>query len=1287
MRNALLYFVLLIIANPISLFSQERIEKNIEIHWANMRSHDSSQVTLRQLKFQTSIASAVYDGLKCYAFSIPLNEYQEIKVQTSDVTTKPFNGTSSKNSIQYNLRPSFPITVDYLYDRGQKSAQIKVEVFKLSLNQQINLLNSVRLIIDIIDSKQIGTSKGRTYANHSVLAQGDWYKIKLSKSGIYKVTGTELQGMGFSISNLDINHIRLYGNGGGMLPELNSVERYDDLFENAIEIKDLNNNGLFDANDYFLFYGTAPNTWTYNNQINAFTHKKHIYDDYAYYFVNVQIGQGKRIETDTNSYGTSNVFVNKFTDFAFHENDSLNLIKTGREWYGEQFDVITSYKFNFSFPNLVTESPILVRTDAIARSTYNSNMLLRVNGNEKILQFSAVNPHYLATYANEVLDTFYLKSSTYNISAQLVYTKPNSSAQAWLNFLEINAQRHLTMYGQQMTFRTPETVGAGNIAEYTLENANQNYEVWNISNPQEALKMVTTINNTTLKFTNSAENLKTFVAHIGEYYTAANVGAVSNQDLHSLSNIDYVILYHPSFKNQAIQLADFHRSNSNLTVYTTDAQTIYNEFSSGAKDVSGIRDFMKMLYDKAAGDVSKMPKYLLFFGDASYDFKDRIANNTNMLLTYESSNSLSPTISYSTDDFFGLLDDNEGTNSDGSIDIGLGRFPITTTSQANDILSKIFRYKSPNPKDQNSGNSCSNGSNNIEALADWRNVCCFIGDDEDGNLHTSQADYLANYVGVNYPDYNIDKIFLDAYTQVTTPGGQRYPEVNTAINQRVERGALVINYTGHGGEEGLSHESIVEVKDINGWSNYNSLPLFITATCEFSRYDDPGRISAGEYVLLNPNGGGIALLTTSRVTYSSTNFILSKVVYQNLFEKQNGEYPSLGDVLRISKIGAGSVSANKNFILLGDPALKIAYPYDEVFTSAIVDDETGLAIDTIKALQRIRISGEIQHGGQLVNTFNGIIYPTIFDKSRTYSTLGNDVESPVYQFQLQKNILYKGKSKVENGKFEFTFVVPKDIAYNYGFGKISYYATNDTTDANGYHDTINIGGSYVLANEDNKGPEIELFINDTFFVNGGITDENPKLLAFVFDEHGINTIGNGIGHDLTAVLDENSSQPIVLNDYYEAELDNFQKGIIRYPFFSLAEGNHVLTLKVWDVYNNSSEAKIDFLVSSSQEMALDNLLNAPNPFYDVTSIVFEHNQSCDILDVQVFIYNTSGQLVRKLTAQVNSSGYRVGPGQLVWDGRGEGGDNLAQGIYVYQLHIANCDGTYQEKTSKMVLMK
>ncbi len=1283
--NILIIFILTIN----QLYSQNIVNKHIELNWSISTFTVSDNNQRMELSFDDAIASNFYIGLPAFHYQLTIDSPFQIETHIKNAVYQEISDSlQSYIPSLRNIDTTVKVRNHIGSSMGKYFADVYIETFRKHNNKLERLVQFDLLIekVSTSSTKRIPT-KGKTYADHSILEKGQWYKVRIHRDGIYKVSASNLNSMGFSTSNIPLNQVKIFGNGGGMLPEYNGTYYPDDLLENAIDIHDLNQNGKFDGSDYFLFYGQGPNPWVFSKTNKRFNHTQHLYDNYAYYFITIDNnGGGKRISTEPTPSQSPNHFASNFTDYAYHDNDSLNLIKSGRTWFGEEFNILTNFNFSFSFPNIDSQSKVYFRANSIARASATSNMYYTLNGKQLNASFAPYFNNYLAPYATASTDTITFKTSGSSISVNITYAKPNNSAMAWLNFFELNVIRNLTMVGGQMDFCNIESIGSGNITEFTLENADNNIRIWDISNPTEPFNLNYSLSGKTLKFKVTTDSLRNFCAHIGNYFSVDRVGAVTNQDLHALAAVDFVIIHPPKFKKEAEELADFHRNRDQMNVLTIDPSIIYNEFSSGATDVSAIRNFMRMLYDRAQGDPNLMPRYLLLFGDASYDYKNRIQNNTNIILTYESGNSLSPMTSYATDDYFGLLDDNEGINASGNLDVGIGRFPITTNEEARNMLDKIYRYTAE-PGLNTSGNiSCANGSGGISNLADWRNIVCFIGDDEDQNLHVSQADYLANYVRAEYPVYNVDKIFFDAYPQIITPGGQRYPDVKDAIRNRVEKGALVINYTGHGGEEGWAHESVLEVSDINSWSNANNLPTFITATCEFSRYDDPARTSAGELVLINPNGGGIALLTTSRVTIAAHNFSLSKVIYQNIFKKTNGRYPRLGDVIRTSKVGAGSIPNNKNFILLGDPALRLAYPEKNIVTTEILNNNQQ-STDTLKALSKITIKGEVQDGNLLMSDFNGYVYPTIYDKAQNYSTLGTDAESYPYTFTLQKNIIYKGKAQVKNGKFEFTFVVPKDISYQVGYGKISYYAQNGKIDANGYYDTINIGGSLLNADIDIDGPDINLYINDTNFIRGGITDENPSLLAFVFDEHGINTVGNGIGHDIVAVLDENSIAPIVLNDYYESNLNDFQRGKIRYPFSKLSLGEHSLSLKVWDVYNNSATAYTEFIVSDGEEMVLDHLLNAPNPFYDQTSFIFEHNQSCDIMNVEIEIYNSMGQLVRILKAEVSSTGYRVGPGQLSWNGTNNNGVRLASGLYVYRLKAQNSDGSWNEKTSKLVILR
>jgi hypothetical protein len=501
----------------------------------------------------------------------------------------------------------------------------------------------------------------------------------------------------------------------------------------------------------------------------------------------------------------------------------------------------------------------------------------------------------------------------------------------------------------------------------------------------------------------------------------------------------------------------------------------------------------------------------------------------------------------------------------------------------------------------------------------------------------------------------------------------------------MEKGALIMNYTGHGGANGLAHERVLRIDDVLSWENRDRLPLFMTATCEFSRFDEWEETSAGELVILNPDGGGIALLSTTRLVYSGPNHALNEAFYRYVFKKdENNRNYRLGDIIRLTKNSTSSGINKRNFTLLGDPGLELAYPRHKVRVEAINGTPVSESVDTLKALGKVTISGLMEdEQGNALEDFNGIVYPTVFDKSSTITTLQNDPE-PKMNFSLRNRVLYKGKASVTNGRFEFSFIVPKDISYHYGFGKLSFYADNGLEDANGSFHQVTIGGSADSAANDSQGPELEVFLNDENFVYGGMTDANPVLLAYVSDSNGINTLGNGIGHDLTAILDGNTNQTIVLNDFYESDTDSYKSGKILYTFKSLEAGPHNLKVKVWDVYNNSSEQTIEFIVNTGEDLVLDHVLNYPNPFTTHTQFFFEHNQPNADLDILVQVFTVSGKLVKTIDYQSPASGYRVGP--IDWDGRDDYGSRIGRGVYIYRVKVRTSLGQSAEKFEKLVIL-
>jgi len=1127
----------------------------------------------------------------------------------------------------------------------------------------------------------------RVYANNSVLATGSWYKIAVNNTGIHIITVEFLQQLGMNPAAVNPSRIRLFGNGGGMLPFLNSEFRHDDLAENAIFVSDGGTPGIFDGGDYVLFYGESPTEWSYDSGDQRFHHNLNLLSNYTYYFITPELsgaGTPKRIQTQPSSPLTATYTTSTFDDCKFHEVDNLNFIKSGRQWYGEVFDANLTQSFNFSFPNMVLSEPVYVKSNLIAHSF--SPSYFRLNyGNQLLVQQNvpAVGTAYTADYAAENTSTATFNATAGDFGLSLTYYPTTSTSIGYLNYLEVNARRNLVISSPQQLFFDKRSVGPSAVTAFNL-TANPLIKVWEVTDPTTVKQQQF---NSGTSFHIETDSLRKFMAFDGSsYFSPLPAGTIPNQNLHGLGKRDMIILTSVNFLSEAIRLAAFHTTKNNLNVEVVTPEQVYNEFSSGAHDLVGIRDFLKMFYDRAT-TVADQPKYLLLFGDGSYDNKGISASNTNFLPTYQSLNSISLVGSYVSDDFFGFLDDNEGDWDDGTpdlLDVGIGRFPVKNNTEATTVVNKIIDYSTPGTFTD--ATLCAEG--NTTSLGDWRNTICFVADDEDGDLHLDQSDGLANYLKANHPSYNLDKIFIDAYPQVSTPGGQRYPTANEAIDRRIDKGLLVMNYTGHGGETGWTGERILDNSMVQSWTNYRKLPLFITATCEFSRYDDPGRTSTGELVLINSEAGGIALMTTTRLVYAAQNAVLNAAMIHTLFDTINGEYQRLGDIYRVVKndffVMQGGINP-RNFALLGDPAIMIAYPKFDVVTTSINGNPVVAGADTLSALSKVTIAGEVRSNGQKLTNFNGIIYATVFDKQDTVSTLSNDPTSPARKFTLQKNILYKGKASIVNGDFTYTFIVPKDIAYKIGFGRLSYYAHNGNQDANGQYDSLLIGGSSTNPVTDNIGPTIKLYLNDDKFVFGGTTDENPKIYALVTDTNGINTVGNGIGHDVTATVDDNTDNLYVLNDYYEANLDSYQSGKLMYPLSDLSSGRHTLRLKVWDIYNNSSEAYTEFIVAESSTLALNHVLNYPNPFTTRTSFFFEHNRPCNTLDVQVQVYTVSGKLIKTINRSVTCEGYRVD--NLEWDGRDDFGDPIGRGVYVYRLKIRDSDGATAEKYEKLVVLK
>jgi Peptidase family C25 len=1116
-----------------------------------------------------------------------------------------------------------------------------------------------------------------TYKNASVLSSGNWYKIAVKEPGVYKVDIALLNKLGVNTSNLSSASIRLYGNGGGMLPEACNGFKTDDLTEDAIQMAD-GGDGNFNGNDYFLFFSPGPDLWLKDSVNLRFKHQKNLYSNQAFYFLTIG-GTGKRVQT-ANTILVPNTTVTSFSERYFHELDSVNFLSSGKDWYGEELSALPGHSTTqiFSVPILnITAQPATIVSNCIARSIGGSSRVsVNINGTP-VLQ------HDIAATGNSNFDLFARTSqlsATFNpaslLSLSYNFSPGGINAQGWIDWFEIFCRRSLTLTNKdQLLFRDWNSVASGNNAEFHLQNsAGQAVQVWDVTNIFMPLKMNATLNGNEISFVNDAASLHEYIAFSTSFLVPDVIGKIENQNLHNSSPADLIIIAHAPLLQQAQRLSLYHQQKDNLKTVVVSADQVFNEFASGIPDPSAIRDFVKMYYDKAAGDTTKRPKYLLLFGDASFDYKNHLKNNSNFVPAYENNLSLDPLSTYTSDDYFGFLEDNEDINSGlivNLLHIGIGRIPAQTPNDAKAFVDKIINYSDP------------------KSLGPWRNEQTFIADDEDFNLHFSDAEVITSAAAATNPLFIQDKIYLDAYNQVSTSAGSRYPDVNQAINNQIQNGTLIWNYNGHGSYRRLAEEVILEQDIVNSWNNPYRLPLFITATCDFAPFDNPAISSLGENILLREKTGAIALMTTTRLVFAFSNRIMNRNYLQYALKvKQDGTYPSLGEAVMQAKNFTyqtqADITNNRKFTLLGDPALTISFPSYRVQTKTINNAAITNLPDTLKALEKYTIGGNIKDiQGNALNSFNGTLYTTVFDKVQTVSTRGNDPDSYKENFQVQRNQLFKGKVKIVNGSFDFTFIVPKDINYQFGNGRISYYADNGLTDGNGSFTAFVVGGSQGVSG-DNIGPVIKAYLNDEKFVTGTIVNETPLLLLHLSDSSGINIVGTGIGHDITAILDGDPKKIYVLNNFFESELDSYQKGIVRFQLPALEEGIHTLTIKAWDVANNSNEAIIEFRVLKKENLSLNHVFNYPNPFTARTTFWFEHNRPNEDLRVIIQVFTVSGKLVKTIHQTINTTGNRSN--DIEWNVTDDYGDKLARGVYIYQLRVTSSDGKSAVKIEKLMVL-
>ena len=1070
--------------------------------------------------------------------------------------------------------------------------------------------------------------------------------------------------MGFS--NLD--KVAVYGYGGWPLDEDFSTTYIDDVPEVAV----------WRNADYLLFYGKGPRKWEYSSSDKSFIHTNNPYSNYGYYFVTEKETAGRTMEKAVSADGAT-LQVTTFDDYVLHEEELVSVNSSGRELYGESFTSTLSRDFTISVPG-ITDDEGKATLSFISRG--NGTITMNVDGNS-VISGSVSVPSDEYEVARELYRArAWTADKGETVKVNIGYSTTGHK-NVHLNYFRLQMKRQLKVYDPYTFFRSLSA--RGNASRFVIQGADAGTLVFDVTDGVNPQQMETSLNGTELSFSIPAStSLREFVAvKPSQIKAPVTVGEVTNQNLHALPQQDMIIIAQPNFTTQAERLAEAHRTKDNLTVRVVTPESIYNEFSSGTPDATAYRRFMKMFYDRQTSEADA-PKYLLLFGDGSFDNRKltsawKSVDMSNMLLTYQTEESLNQ-YSYVVDDYFGFLNDaNNGKEIYAQkVDIGIGRFPVRTVAQATNAVDKVISYI----ENKNTGA--------------WKNNLCFMADDGNNadsftSGHMEEADSLADHLNRDHPELMVHKLYYDAYKKDKTAGS--YPDVRANLQKLLKDGLLLFNYTGHGGITALSDEKVVTQTDIAQYT-YPCLPVWVTATCDFTRFDNV-ETSAGEDVFLNAKSGGIALFTTVRVAYRPYKAYIDSHLLHNLFSRVNGHKRSLGDAMKAMKrslVASESYNTNRvkmGFCLIGDPAIKLAYPEYGMKVTAI----NGLSVEetpvSFKALEKIRVEGEVlDASGQLATDFTGIVNPTVKDSKMTVTCLNNNNQddTPAFTFTDYPNTIFIGNDSVRNGKFSFTFTVPKDISYSNLQGKMNLYAvdTENGHEAQGNFDNFIVGGTSDTAETDTIGPEIRaLYLNDTTFVDGGQVNTTPYFVAELWDKSGVNITGSSVGHDMMLVIDESTVLSYNLNSYYELLPGEEGTGIVKFPIPALEPGKHTAEFWVWDILNNSTVRTFTFEVVEGLKPFLFDVIATPGIAREQVTFHLMHNRPESRMRVGIMVYDLAGRQLWKHEESGTSGlfeNYTVS-----WD-LTCGGARMRPGVYIYRAAISTDNSKDATKARKFIIL-
>lgn len=1092
-----------------------------------------------------------------------------------------------------------------------------------------------------------------SYAERSVLADGHWVKIRVSESGVCRMSFSELRSAG-----LEPSQVRVFGYGGAQKEQDFSKPNIDDLPQVPVYV----------GEDYILFYVQGPISWTYNG--SRFAHTRNTYSDFGYYLLSDDAGD-MLLFPKAEAVSGSPTDVTYYSYYQVQDEDSVNLIDRtgvsggGRTFYGEQFAAGQTRTFTFSTPYANGDNSS-VYIDMAANAATTSTVKAKLNNtSSKSIYISSIPDHYTFGVAGTISMNGASEEQNQRVTIQFVNS--NASALAWLNYIEITTPSELVMTGSYMGIRSLVNRNTTNPVRFLLRNTTASTQIWDVTDLAAIQRMPTTMVDDQLAWVGTqADGVHEYIAVNTDgtkFVQAEVVGEVKNQNLHALSNIDYIIICPEGYEDVSEDLAKAHEAKQAITYAIVTDQQVYNEFSSGTPDATAYRWLMKMLYDRAKNGIGQQPRWLLLMGHGTFDNRKLLRNSgTSLLLTYQSKNSVNEIKAYATDDYFAYLDDNEGAiDTQGRMDIGVGRLPVESLDEARTTVDKLIQYI------------------RNEQTGKWKNQLVYLADDGENGTHTETAEKSAELVRIKNPDFIVHKIFLDAYPQEVNASGESYPLAKNRVLNLLKNGVLFFNYSGHGGYNAITNESILNLKDIAGMTNKNQA-FWLFATCNFAQCD-AGKRSAAETAVLNPKGGAIGILAATRTVYASQNTNLNRSVCDTLFGHSDVFHydMTLGEAISIGKNLLGSDENKLAYVLLGDPCMRLNYPTD-------YHVETLTEMDTLNALSVQHVEGRIiDEDLNTVSDFNGKVDITIYDKMQSIPTRDNDNaggDPRVIAYNDYPNTIFSGATDVKDGLFNYTFMVPKDIRYNFDNGRIVYYAVTadslETAEAVGHFEQFIIGGTGSTVAIDTIGPEMEIYLNSPAFRNGDKTYATPRFFANLYDKNGINTAGAGIGHDLMLIIDDDPKMIYSLNEYFTAANNSYQAGQVSYLMEELANGPHSLTFRAWDLLNNSTTKSLNFIVEAGLDPSIYNVTTYPNPVQQsgVVHLIVNYDQPDELIETEIYLYNTAGQMVYS-HKQDNPDAVSINLPSL----------GLNTGVYIYSVKIKSASSKYSTTSGKIIVTK